>query len=93
MKLLMDNRDPSWGTTHTTASVEDIFLQKRLELWGEGHILYDYLRLNKGIDRDYVGSNHLEKLKKDAGDWDFIYQIPQGEFDSNNALTEADQNP
>jgi hypothetical protein len=93
LKILMDNRDPNWANNRSTASVEDVFLQKRLELWGEGHIFYDYLRLKKGVDRTYPNSNHSVKNKVDAGSWKFIYQIPQTEIDNNEELSETDQNP
>ncbi|GHT26927.1 membrane protein [Bacteroidia bacterium] len=88
---LMANRDPDWKKTTITA--EDVFLQKRIELWGEGHIFYDYLRLKKGVDRNYEGTNHLEKIALSAGDWRFIYQIPQTEIDNNPDINDADQNP
>jgi hypothetical protein len=93
LKILMDKRDPSWANNRSTVTVEDVFLQKRLELWGEGHIFYDYLRLKKGVDRTYSGSNHSVKNKVDAGSWKFIYQIPQSEIDNNAELSDADQNP
>jgi hypothetical protein len=93
LKILMDNRDPNWSKGRSVATVDDVFLQKRLELWGEGRIFYDYLRLKKGVDRTYSTSNHMVKNKVDAGSWKFIYQIPQTEIDNNEELTEADQNP
>jgi hypothetical protein len=93
LKELMDERDPSWSANRSVATVPDVFLQKRLELWGEGHIFYDYLRLKKGVDRTYPDSNHMVKNKVDAGSWKFIYQIPQTEIDNNENLTENDQNP
>lgn len=89
--LLMANRDPNWNKS--SVSVEDVFLQKRIELWGEGLIFYDYLRLKKGVNRNYDGTNHLEKINLSAGDWRFIYQLPQTELDNNFAITDADQNP
>lgn len=93
LKVLMDNRDPNWSSNRTTATVEDVFLQKRLELWGEGRIFYDYLRMKKTVDRTYTGSNHMVKIKVDAGSWKFIYQIPQTEIDNNAELSADDQNP
>ncbi|MDR2839784.1 MAG: RagB/SusD family nutrient uptake outer membrane protein [Paludibacter sp.] len=93
MKAFMDNRDPDWSANHSTVTPEEVFLQKRLELWAEGHIFYDYLRLKKGVNRDYTGNNHLEKKVIPAGSWKFIYQLPQGEIDNNVELTENDQNP
>ncbi len=38
--------------------VEAVFRQKRIELWGEGLILWDYRRLEKAIERGYPGTNH-----------------------------------
>ncbi|MDR0430141.1 MAG: RagB/SusD family nutrient uptake outer membrane protein [Tannerellaceae bacterium] len=93
MKEYMDNRDPDWAVGRSSVTAEDVFLQKRLELWAEGHIFYDYLRFKKGVNRDYAGSNHLEKLNIPAGSWKFIYQLPQFEIDNNVDLSEADQNP
>ena len=33
------------------AVIDEIFQQKRIELWGEGQIFFDYKRLNKSVDR------------------------------------------
>lgn len=38
--------------------VNEVFRQKRIELWGEGLILWDYRRLEKAIERGYPGTNH-----------------------------------
>lgn len=43
--------------------VDEIFRQKRIELWGEGLILWDYRRLEKAIERGYVGTNHIEAYR------------------------------
>jgi len=41
----------------TEGVVNEIFLQKRVELWGEGTSYFDYKRLNKPVTRGYVGTN------------------------------------
>ncbi|MEG1692502.1 MAG: RagB/SusD family nutrient uptake outer membrane protein [Bacteroidales bacterium] len=87
---LMSKRDETWSKSSVT--VEDVFLQKRLELWGEGVIFYDYLRLKKGINRNYPGSNHTLAVDLPADSWKFIYQIPQSEIDNNSEMSDADQN-
>ena len=56
LKELMENRDPQSNLTNV--SVEDVYLQRRIELWGEGFTYFDLKRLNKAIDRSYDGSNH-----------------------------------
>lgn len=37
--------------------VEEIVFQKRVELWGEGHTLFDIKRLNYSVTRRYDGTN------------------------------------
>lgn len=90
---LMSKRDPSWNKTSVT--VEDVYLQRRLELIGEGFVLHDLKRLAKGIDRTYEGSNHMPgfKLKVPAGDVRWTYQIPQKEIQENTHISDEDQNP
>lgn len=92
LKKLMDKRDPSWNKT--TVSVDDVWMQRRFELWGEGFAYYDLKRLNKGIDRSYAGSNHegSNKVVVPAGDKRWIYQIPQGEIQENAEIDEEDNN-
>lgn len=43
--------------TSSEEVVDEIFLQKRIELWGEGQIFFDYKRLNKPVVRAYEGTN------------------------------------
>jgi hypothetical protein len=93
LKVLMSKRQPSWKKASVT--VEDVYLQRRIELWGEGFSYYDLKRLNKGIDRTYAGNNHLPSydIKVDARDVRWIYQIPLSEIQENKLISEDDQNP
>ncbi len=92
---LMANRQPSWNKTFVT--VDDVLLQRRIELWGEGFGLYDLKRNCKGIDRTYEGTNHqaggLTRCKYEAHDVVFTYQIPLREIQENDMISEDDQNP
>ncbi|MFA5045525.1 MAG: RagB/SusD family nutrient uptake outer membrane protein [Paludibacter sp.] len=92
LKKLMVNRDPAWNKT--TVTVDDIWMQRRIELWGEGFAYFDLKRLNKGIDRTYAGTNHRvdAQFKKDAGDKTWIYQLPQSEVQENSSISEEDNN-
>lgn len=36
----------------------EILRQRRIELWGEGRVFFDYKRLEKAVVRAYAGSNH-----------------------------------
>ena len=89
---LMKNRQPSWKKQVVT--VDDVLLQRRIELWGEGFAYYDLKRNNKGIDRDYEGTNHLAgyELVVPAQDVLWTFQIPLGEIQENSHISEADQN-
>lgn len=96
---LMQRRDPEWQIQ--ALDLEEIYLQRRLELIGEGHAYFDLKRLNRGIERNYEGSNHLEgyKINVAANDSAWVYKIPQSAINNDQAynLTEEDnlftQNP
>ena len=59
LTAFMKTRDPqySFAGTSTQAVVDECFLQKRIELFGEGQIFFDYKRLNKPVDRTYENNN------------------------------------
>ncbi len=90
---LMANRQPSWNKTSVT--VNDVLLQRRIELWGEGFSYFDLKRNNLGIDRSYAGSNHLAGYLHviPALDERWTYQIPQSEMQENSHIKDSEQNP
>lgn len=92
LKKLLANRDPAWN--QSTVTVDEIWMQRRIELWGEGFAYFDLKRLNKGIDRTYSGTNHRTDAQKkfSAGTKDWIYRIPQTEILENSEIDEADNN-
>ena len=62
-------RDPDfeYGThneayynTSTSAFRNEVWWQRRVELWGEGFSTFDIKRLQKGIIRSYEGTNHVD---------------------------------
>ncbi len=77
--------------------MDEIILQRRIELWGEGFRIFDIMRLKTGFMRTYPGSNHHSDAQFDIDDpesWEWIMLIPQKEFDGNPNMTfERDQNP
>ncbi len=85
------------STPETKTLLDEIILQRRIELWGETGRLFDILRLKTGYYRNYEGTNHVVKLSDDTRQPDyksFILTIPQTEFDGNiNMDPIADQNP
>lgn len=116
---LGSRRDPQYakriaslsGSEQTFASVgtvttllDEILLQRRIELWGETGRIFDILRLAKGWTRDWtVGSeksNHTNILSKyseytafPADFMECILMIPQTEIDNNPNISDNDQNP
>lgn len=50
----------AYNNTSTSRFQNEVWWQRRVELWGEGFATFDIKRLNKGIIRSYPGTNHLE---------------------------------
>lgn len=80
------------STKSGQALIDEIILQKRIELWGEGAAWFDMKRLGVGLDRNYTGTNHPTFGRKvfPAGDKNFIFQIPQAEIDTNPNIIQND---
>ena len=62
---------------------EEVRLQRRIELWGEGTSFIDWRRWKTGINRYEAGSNHVFKVEIPADDKRWFYQIPKAEMESN----------
>lgn len=60
-QFLRTHRNAEYSCTVETTEecIDEILFQKRLELWGEGQIFFDYKRLNKPVTRSYEGTNYL----------------------------------
>ena len=74
--------------------LDEVWFQRRIELWGEGFSYMDCLRLQKGIDRrggDYSVDEAVFNIP--ANDPILIYPIPNKEIEGNPSITSADQNP
>ena len=62
--FMRDYRDPNYATDKTGKDlVEEIVFQKRVELWGEGHVFFDYKRLDMSVVRAYNGTNYQEDAR------------------------------
>ena len=83
-------RDPAYTCTGDVQQA--VYYQKRIELWGEGRIWFDVMRLNKGIDRRGAGFEPNCVHKIDTGDPILLWRLPQTEINGNSALTESDNN-
>ena len=114
LNKLMKERDKSYDcsaktgtalgalTTDETGSLlEEILIQRRIELWGEYGRIYDIKRLKQGFVRtEEMGHplaartavNNIKVNNPETYDW--VMTIPQSEFDANKNMDEkADQNP
>ena len=92
---LMRNRNPNYVQSTNTgqALLDEIYLNRRAELWGEGHRFTDLKRLNLPMSRVGI-SNHLDALilvrTIPAGDIQWQFLFPQDEINQNKLIV---QNP
>lgn len=96
---LISTRDASYSlSTNTgTALMDEIRTHRRIELWGEGFGLLDMKRWGIGLTRDFDGTTHpnvpASFFNIPAGSNLFTFQIPEDEINSNDAISQEDQNP
>lgn len=98
-KAILENfvrtyRDPNYTCTATTA--EDVqnavWLQRRVELWGEGFSFFDLLRLKKPLDRTGTNYESSVSYQLPAESQIFLWIIPEDEI-NNNAALKGHNNP
>jgi hypothetical protein len=91
---LVKTRDASYvkSTKTGVALINDVLLQRRIELWGEGHRFFDLKRTNAALNRNGTNAIASVTLLFDVapGDvrWEFL--IPRREINANPAIV---QNP
>ena len=113
LMALMSQRDPNYvvdktgnalGATsapedETGSLLEEILIQRRIELWGEFGRMYDLKRLKQGFRRTeaqgWPSSARLAtRPTNDPEAYMNVFTIPQAEFDGNvNMDADKDQNP
>ena len=86
----------------TESLLEEILVQKRIELWGEFGRLVDVRRLGQGIDRtseDGFADECISMMNnkgvnlRNPETYDWVLTIPQDEISNNPNINEEDQNP
>ena len=95
--FMHEYRDASYNRIQVGADFaafkKELLLQKRVEFWGEGILLFDYKRLDEPIDRS--ASNHAGVFKlrtvRRSPQWNIV--ITRAEFQSNTAINEGLNNP
>ncbi len=83
-------RDPEYSCTGDVQ--EACYFQRRIELWGEGRVWFDVMRLNKGIDRRGGGFDPTAVLLIQPNDPILLWRIPMKEINANPAISDADNN-
>ncbi|WP_411275297.1 RagB/SusD family nutrient uptake outer membrane protein [Daejeonella sp.] len=97
---LVKMRDPNAviSTNNGQALTEEILLDRRVELWGEGFRWLDLKRLNLPLDRTPAAFPNFEPLTMSgtvsipAGDVKWQFLIPRAEIEANKSLV-GQQNP
>ena len=87
-----------YDCTNMSSSVEnftnELMLQKRIEFWGEGIVMFDMKRLDMSTRRVYVGTNSPASYRLNtegrAPYWNFV--ISRGET-QNNPVIATQNNP
>ncbi|MDR2282653.1 MAG: RagB/SusD family nutrient uptake outer membrane protein [Sphingobacterium sp.] len=82
------------STKTGTALLDEIWTNRRVELWGEGFRYLDLKRLNQPLDRsvvtNYVGASVNNFMKVDAGDKQWQFFFPRAELDANTLIKQND---
>ena len=88
-------RNPSYSCTASSAQElqDEIWLQRRMELWGEGFSLFDILRLKKPVVRKNTNYAAIVQYNIEPESQILIYRIPQCEMETNKGITDKDNNP
>ena len=88
LEAFMAHRNPKYTAAGVTNLIDEIIFQKRVELWGEGIVFYDFKRLNMGINSGYAGTNVPTDARVNVSGrapwWNFC--IPESEELQNPAL-------
>ena len=98
--LLAKNRDPQYLRSESSGDslINEILIQRRVELWGEGRNFTDLKRLSLPLNRPEAASGSMGghvasiaiKLTEPAGTNSWTWMIPRAEIDSNPKMV---QNP
>ena len=88
---VMSTRNPSYSCKASSPEdvAEEVFLQKRIEFFGEGITFFDYKRLNKSVDRTASSNWDVTENYKIEGRpaW-MVFNIPYSEGSRNHALAD-----
>lgn len=83
--LIKTYRDPDYSCTASSfeALQNEIWFQRRIELWGEGFSYYDMMRLRKPLNRIGGGFTSSIVFNIEPTNTVLLYDIPQAEVQRN----------
>ena len=83
-------RDPNYTCTATSTQTlqDEVWMQRRIELWGEGFAYFDIKRLMKEVDRRGCGFPSAWVFVVDPTENVMNYQIIQSEAQTNSLIGE-----
>lgn len=95
--FVKENRNPEYTCTAASpeALQEEIWFQRRIELWGEGFAFLDLMRLKKPVNRIENGVSNYPvsaRFNVDAESDIFLYRIPEREIQVNDGISAEDNN-
>lgn len=97
LNTLMKTRNSAYSCddiADAEAFQKEVFLQKRIEFWGEGVVFFDFKRLGAGVTVGYTGTNVQEGYRYNVtgnAPW-WNWPIPRSEINGNPIL-EGYNNP
>ena len=90
-------RDASYNRIQSGADFaafkKELLLQKRIEFWGEGILLFDYKRLDEPVDRSAANHASVFKLRtqRRSPQWNIV--ITRAELKTNTGIKESENTP
>ena len=94
---IVERANPARTVEESTLTLDDVLTERRKELVGEGHRMYDVMRNGGTVKRVQLSDKAISKTKHDTKymeyDWNFyqiVLPIPKGEMNANRNMV---QNP
>lgn len=87
-------RNPSYNFNSSSAEAvqNEVWNQRRIELWGEGISFFDIVRLKKPIDRRGGGWPSEWVFNVPGGAQINVFPIPQAEINANKLIPAGNNN-
>lgn len=84
------NRDPAYAVPSNRSFQDEVWFQRRVELWGEGFAMTDIMRLGKNVVRfkNGIDTNYPDAFKFNiaANDGWLLMRFPQQETNNNMGI-------